>query len=750
MTTLVIVESPTKANTIKSFLGKGYKVKASKGHVRDLPKSKLGISIENDFEPQYINIRGKGDLINELRREAKAADRVLLAADPDREGEAISWHLSQVLGVEPEKIRRITFNEITKTTVREAIKSPRDIDMNLVDSQQTRRILDRLVGYKISPFLWKTVKNGLSAGRVQSVATRIIVEREEAIRDFKPEEYWLLSAELLTAKGEPLTAKYYGTPSGKKELKSEAEVKKVIASLTGEYTVTSLKKANKSTRPQPPFVTSTLLQEANRCLNFQATRTMQIAQELYEGINIGEKSTHGLITYMRTDSLRIADEARDAAKAVILEKFGSEFYPKTPNTFKQKKNIQDAHEAIRPSDPSILPSDVKGKLSSEQYKIYKLIWDRFMASQMASSVSETVSADIRSGSAVFHANGSTMKFRGFRVLYDYAEEEEATEKLPELKENDVLTSKEVVPQQKFTQPPARFTEGSLIKALEDMGIGRPSTLPPTIATILARDYVKREGKTLVPTELGFLTTNLMKKAFEHIVDYNFTAEMEEDLDAIENGSKKSLNVLRDFYSDFEDQLQKATETIGSEHLEIPKKELDMICEKCGATMIERQGKFGKFAACPNFPKCRNTKKIPGADEQPVPKTVKPEKPAEEPQEAKQPEIPAEDPCPLCGGPMVVRKGTFGLFFACKNYPECRGTMPYYRDSGILCPECGKRILIKQTKKKKTYYCCEQYPTCSFSSWDIPTGEKCPQCGAPVLRRKGKEALYCKNNCGWTK
>lgn len=737
MNTLVIVESPSKANTIKSFLGKGYKVKASIGHVRDLPKSKLGIDVEHDFEPQYINIRGKGDLINELRKEAKAADRVLLAADPDREGEAISWHLAAVLKLEPEKVKRITFNTITKSVVKEAIKSPREIDMNMVNSQQTRRILDRLVGYQISPFLWKRVKNGLSAGRVQSVVTRLVVEREEEIRAFVPEEYWLLNAQLRTDGGEVFTAKYFGNAQGKQELHSREDVQRVLDSMTDAFRIASVKKAVKHRRPQPPFETSTLQQEANRRLNFQSSRTMMIAQELYEGVNIGDKGTHGLITYMRTDSLRISDEARVAAEAVITGRFGAEYCPPTPNQYSMRKNAQDAHEAIRPADPSIFPEDIKGKLTADQYKLYKLIWERFMASQMSPATFDTVSAEVISGDAVFHANGNTMRFRGYLALYDDSDNEEADGTLPELQEGANLETVSVTPDQKFTQPPARYSEGSLVKTMKDKGIGRPSTYTATITTIISRGYVKREGRSLVPTELGFVTTDLMKQSFSHIVDYNFTAEMEQDLDMIESGSEDYLSVLRRFYGDFETQLNKAKETLSEQRILLPKVELDIICEKCGARMIEREGRYGKFAACPNYPKCRNTKRLESTET----KT--------ENEESKQPEIVADDKCPVCGGEMVARKGAFGMFFACRDYPTCKGSMPFYRDSGVQCPDCGSRVLIKQTRKHKTYYCCEKYPTCQFSTWDVPTGEKCPQCGAPLLRKKGKDTTYCRANCGWT-
>ncbi len=742
MNTLVIVESPSKANTIKSFLGKGYKVKASWGHVRDLPKSKLGIDVENDFAPQYINIRGKGDIINELRREAKAADRVLLAADPDREGEAISWHLAAVLGLDPAKTKRISFNEITKNPLKEAIKHPRDIDMNLVNSQQTRRILDRLVGYKISPFLWKHIKNGLSAGRVQSVTTRMIVEREQEIRAFVPEEYWDITAILVSSDGDSFKAKFFGKDGKKHPLPNEDEVKKVLSDIdSGNFCVESVKRALKQRRAAPPFITSTLQQEANRRLSFQSQKTMMIAQELYEGVNIGEKSTHGLITYMRTDSLRISEEARAAAKNMIINRFGEEYYPKTPNIYKIKKNAQDAHEAIRPSDPSVTPESLRGKLSNDQYRLYKLIWERFVASQMAPAVLDTVSADIVSGGWTFRAGGHSIKFKGYLAAYGAAfaeaeadsEEEEAM--LPHISEGDVLNSSEVKPEQHFTQPPARFTEGSLVKALEEKGIGRPSTYTPTITTIISRGYIRRDGKFLVPTDLGFVTTDTMLKAFEQIVDYDFTAHMEEDLDRIESGSIEYITVLREFYKQFETQLKHAETTLGSERVELPKIETGIVCEKCGAIMIEKTGRYGKFAACPNYPKCRNTKRL----EAETPKA----------ETKKVPEVIADEKCPKCGSEMVLRKGAYGNFFACRNYPECKSTMPYQRDSGLPCPDCGKRLVIKQTKSRKNYYCCEDYPKCQFSSWDAPTDRRCPVCGAPALKKKNRELLYCKNNCGWS-
>ena len=735
MNTLVIVESPTKAHTIKGFLGKGYKVVASKGHVRDLPKSKLGIDVENGFAPQYINIRGKGELIKELKKEAHSADRIYLAADPDREGEAISWHLAAVLGVPADRIKRITFNEITKSAVKEAIKSPREINMDLVNSQQTRRILDRLVGYKISPFLWRKIKNGLSAGRVQSVATRLIVEREREIQEFVPDEYWTVTASLLTSEGEGFSAKYFGTTEGRKELKCESDAAAVVNAVSGQpFSVSKVKKSVKHRRPQPPFTTGTLQQEANRRLSFQTQRTMMIAQELYEGVNIGDRGAHGLITYMRTDSLRVSDEARAAARDCIIARYGERFYPKTPNVFKMKKGAQDAHEAIRPSDPSITPDMIKSRLSNDQYRLYKLIYDRFIASQMVPAEIDTVSADIVSAGNVFRATGARVKFQGYLAVCDDSDsgdDDIGRGLLPAFSEGDSVTCSGVLPEQHFTAPPSRFTEGSLVKMLEEKEIGRPSTLMPTITTIIARGYVRREGKQLVPTELGFVTTDLMVKAFSRIVDYNFTAKMEENLDEIESGEKDYKEVLDSFYRDFTAELDNAEKTVGEGRITVPAAKTDLICEKCGAVMVERTGRFGKFAACPNYPKCKNTKPLDDGKEKP---SVR--------------EVVSEEKCPNCGGEMVLRKGAYGSFFACRNYPECKTTMPILRDSGVVCPDCGKRIVVKTSRKKTVYYACED-PKCGFISWDIPQPRKCPACGGIVLKKKNRNEYYCRNNCGWT-
>ena len=740
MNTLIIVESPFKVPTIKSYLGKNYKVTACKGHVRDLPKSKLGVDIEHDFAPDYINIRGRGELIKELKKEAKAADRIFLATDPDREGEAIAWHLSNVLGADG-KVKRISFNEVTKSALKDAVANPREIDMKLVDAQQARRILDRLVGYKISPFLWKKIKSGLSAGRVQSVATRIVVDRENEIKSFVPKEYWTVSAKL-RAENDTLVAKYYGEGGKKRDIGCEAEANAILDDCKGKsFSVTSVKKSVKSRRPQPPFTTSTLQQEANRRLNFQTRRTMMVAQELYEGVNLGESGMHGLITYMRTDSLRISDDARDAAKEYICERYGERFYPSTPNVYKAKKNSQDAHEAIRPTNPALSPDAVKGRLSPDQYRLYKLIWERFIASQMRAAELDTLLYEFDCAGHGFRAGGSAVKFPGYMTVYDDRVEDTDNEdglsasSLPELKEGDLLALLKMLPEQHFTQPPARYTEGTLTKAMEERGIGRPSTFLPTITTIISRGYVKRNGKTLYPTEIGEITTKLLLDNFPSIIDYNYTAEMEEDLEKICSGEKPYVSVLKDFYADFEKQLSAAEETLAEGRIKIAPVETDLVCEFCGCKMVERVGRFGKFAGCPNYPKCKNTKPLDGG--------------ASKEQEGKAAEPAAEKKCPKCGKNMVIKKGAYGSFYACEDYPQCKTTLPIAKELGVACPKCGKNIVIKTTKTHKTFYSCEDYPNCDFSCWDVPTDRKCPVCGSMVVKKKNKERYECFAKCGWS-
>lgn len=735
MNNLIIVESPAKINTIRSYLGSNYKVMASKGHVRDLPKSSLGIDIENGFAPHYINIRGKGDLIKELRKEAKNADRVYLATDPDREGEAISWHLAAALDIPDDKLQRITFNELTKNTIKESIKKPRKIDIDLVNAQQTRRILDRIVGYKISPFLWKKVKSGLSAGRVQSVATKIIVDRENEIRAFVATEYWTVDA-ILDSNGKDFTVHYFGEEGSdkKNELNNSDQAEKIKNDCFGKsFKCTELKKGTRTKSPAPPFITSTLQQEASKKLNFQSSRTMRVAQELYEGINLGHDlgGVQGLITYMRTDSLRVASEAQLSAREYISKNYGEPFLPKSIRTFATKASAQDAHEAIRPSKIDLDPDRIKKALSPDQYRLYKLIWNRFVASQMASAVYDTVNTDFVCSGHLFKASGYSVKFKGYTALYEESSDspdDEKNVKLPEIKKSADLDSVDVIAEQHFTDPPARYTEASLIKFLEEKGIGRPSTFATIITTITTRDYVKREGKTLRPTDLGEITTKLMVDAFPDIVDYKFTASMEDKLDSIENGQASMNDTLSEFYSSFEQELTQAEKKISKSDITLPVEETDIICEKCGSKMIVKNGKFGKFAACPNYPRCKNTKQL---------------KPAVEKKAVKEPEL-APFKCEICGSDVVLRQGRYGSFYACTRYPECTFTRQKIRTIGVQCPLCGKDIVLKHGKNKSVFYSCSGYPDCKFSSWDLPLNEKCPKCGSILFQKKGKKLVFCKN------
>lgn len=743
MVNLVIMESPTKASTVKSYLGSSYKVVASKGHIRDLPKSTLGIDVDNNFEAHYINIRGKGDLIKELKKEVKNADRIYLATDPDREGEAIAWHLITALAIPPEKANRVTFNSVTKAVVKEGIKHPRQIDMDIVNAQQARRILDRIVGYKLSPFLWKTVKSGLSAGRVQSVSTKIIVDRENEIRAFVPEEYWTIEAVLLTKDGKKVKTKLYGLASdgNKLSIGNEEEAKKVFDAVNGkDFAVSDIKLGKKLKNPSPPFTTSTLQQEASRKLNYQSQRTMKIAQELYEGMNLGLEfgGVQGLITYMRTDSMRISDEARDAAKTFITEKYGEEYYPKTPRVYKSKgNNVQDAHEAIRPSNLNLEPAAIKKALTTEQYKLYKLIWDRFIASQMQSAELSTVQTDFNCEGYIFRTSGYTVKFPGYMSLYEESTDDKNTDdenvKLPEMKVGDILASESVTPVQHFTEPPARYNDATLVKYLEEKGIGRPSTYATIITTIISRGYVKREGKQLVPTPLGEVTTELMCENFPDIVDCKFTAYMESQLDDIESGKTTMLDVISGFYKNFSVELEAAFKNVADRDIELPVEETDIICEHCGSRMIVKNGRFGKFAACPNYPACKNTKPLAKTGEGLV------EKKAEK----------TDMKCELCGADMILRTGRYGSFYACSRYPECKFTKQKVKSLGVKCPECGSDIVTKYGKNKTVFYSCSRYPECKFSSWDMPTNEKCPKCGGMLYRKKGKNQLICKTEgCGY--
>ncbi len=750
---LVIVESPAKATTIKNYLGSGYRVVASKGHVRDLPKSTLAVDVDRDFEAKYINIRGKGPLIAELKKQAKNASKVFLATDPDREGEAISWHLAATLDIPIDKTLRVTFNEITKSAIKAAIKAPRTVDMDLVNSQQARRIVDRIVGYKLSPFLWKNVKSGLSAGRVQSVATRIIVEREREIRSFVTEEYWTVEASLRHNK-QTLTAKFYAYEGeNKTELHTKSEAQTVVdIAQNNPFVVHSVKRSVRQKHPAPPFTTSTLQQEASRRLGLQAGQIMRIAQELYEGIDLGSEfgGLHGLITYMRTDSLRISSEAQAAAKDWITVHYGQQYYPASPRIYRSKGNAQDAHEAIRPADLSLEPDKIKKHLTTGQYRLYRLIWNRFLASQMASAELDTVQTELKSGNCIFHASGYTIKFQGYLCIYEDFEEsaeEDAQHRatLPKLAQNDLLQTQAILPAQHFTEPPPRYTEATLIKFLEERGIGRPSTYAPIITTILERGYVSRDTKSLKPTELGEVTTHLMEAHFPKITDYAFTAQMEQSLDDIENGESSLQSVLHSFYDDFAVSLAQAEQTVQKQQITLPQELTDLICEKCGSQMIVKSGKFGKFAACPNYPNCRYTKPLaPKADAQKQEQSQKEEKPEKQQSKAVQ-----GMHCELCGDAMVIRSGKYGSFYACVNYPKCRYTKPIVKGLGIPCPHCGADIVTKRAKNKSVFYSCEAYPKCDFSTWDLPLKEHCPDCGKMLFCKKGKNFIFCAEpNCGY--
>ena len=681
---LVIVESPAKAKTIEKYLGSGYKVTASMGHLRDLPKSKMGVDIEHGFEPQYIPVRDKKELINELKKEAKEAKTVYLATDPDREGEAISWHLKELLGLDDEKAKRVTFNEITKKVVTESIKNPRSIDQNLVDSQQARRILDRIVGYELSPLLWRKIKKGLSAGRVQSVATRMVVDREEEIEAFQSQEYWLLDARLnCGAEDAVFTARFHGKGDKKQELRSKDEVDEVINAVQAQpFTVSGVKRGEKQKSPAPPFITSTLQQEASRRLSMTPRRTMSIAQQLYEGVEISGHGSIGLITYMRTDSLRLSEEALAAAKDFIIGHYGPEYYPGSPRHFKTKAGAQDAHEAIRPTDVNLTPELVRKDLTQEQYRLYRLIWGRFTACQMANARYDNVAVEVSSAGYTFRATYSEMKFKGFTAVYEEAKDEESSElanPLPSLSEGQALTLEKLIPEQQFTQPPARFTEATLIRAMEEKGIGRPSTYAPTISTITSHDYVIKEGKYLKPTPLGRVVTGLMKEHFADIVDLKFTNQMEEELDGIENGKAQWRDVLADFYGDFSREMNEAEKAMDGVKLKVP-------------------------------------------------------------------DVLSDEYCDVCGRQMVVKKGRFGYFLACPGFPECTFTKPIVVEMPGKCPKCGGRILKRTSKKGYVFYACERGTDCGFITWDVPTKDFCPACGKTMFKHSGRGPLksFCIN------
>ncbi|MBQ1256011.1 MAG: type I DNA topoisomerase [Clostridia bacterium] len=676
---LLIVESPAKAKTISKYLGRGYKVEASQGHVRDLPKSQLGVDVENNFEPKYITIRGRGDILTRIRKEAKGASRILLATDPDREGEAISWHLAAMLGIDEKDACRIEFNEVTSKAVKAAVKNPRPLDMNLINAQQARRVLDRLVGYKISPLLWSKVRKGLSGGRVQSVAAAMICQREREIEAFEAEEYWTIDAEFMSGK-QRFSARFVSA-GDRKELKGKDDAFDIMRRIENAvFNVSSVKKAERKKYPAPPFTTSNLQQEASRKLNFTAIKTMQIAQQLYEGVEIEGMGSLGLVSYIRTDSTRISDDAMTQLREAISERFGSEYLPETPNVYKSRKNAQDAHEAIRPTDANLRPEKLKGLISNDQYKLYKLIYDRFFASQMTPAVYDTMTADIVSSySFLFRHTSQKLKFPGFTAVYEEGIDDEADEtdnRMPALTEGEDVALVSADPQQHFTQPPARYTEATLVKALEEKGIGRPSTYAPTIATIIQRGYISREKKRLYPTELGNVVNDMMTRSFPDIVDIQFTAEMETKLDQVESGEAEWHKVITDFYGPFEKTLEAAEATI--EKVKVEDEVSDVPCEKCGAMMVYKMGRFGRFLACPRFPECRHTQAILKA---------------------------LDVPCPDCGRKLIERVSRKGRkFYGCEKYPECQ-FVSWDMPVSDLCPNCGGRMVQKRSHKGEIMHVC---------------------------------------------
>ena len=679
MSKLIIVESPSKIKTVKKTLGSDYTVMASKGHIRDLPKSKLGVDIANGFKPQYISMPDKKELIKELQLAASNADQVYLATDPDREGEAISWHLANLLSLDPNDANRVTFNEITDSGIKSGMAAPRKIDMNLVNAQQARRVLDRIVGYNLSPFLWKKVKSGLSAGRVQTVALRLIVDREKEISNFIPVEYWSIDAKLIASR-KTFSASFYGDKNGNKiEISNQAEAEKILAHLdNASYVVSNIKKGVRNRQPAAPFITATLQQEASRKLNFNGQKTMRIAQSLYEGVDIDKIGSTGLITYMRTDSLRISDEARKAGNAYILSKYGDKYLPKGGRIYKTAANSQDAHEAIRPTNVNLTPDSIKNNLTSDQYKIYKLIWERFVASLMSNCVLNTVNVDITAGDYLFKANGHSVKFDGFTVLYEEGKdsEDDNTSALPEMTEGETLKLKSIDPTQHFTQPPARFTEPTLIQALKDNGIGRPSTYAPIISVIQQRDYIEKEKKSFKPTSLGIIVSDLLVDHFKKIVDVKFTAGMENNLDKISTGELIWNDIIGAFYNDFDSSIKKAETDLTGKKIKVPAIESDVVCDKCGRKMVVKSSRFGKFLACPGYPECKNTKPVP--------------------------EDEVKAPCPKCGSKLVKRvsKKSGKKFFGCTNYPKCDFASPNV-PTGDICPECGGFILAGLRGRK---YC----------------------------------------------
>ncbi len=743
---LLIVESPTKVNTLKKIVGKDFIIKASVGHLKDLPKKKLGVDVDNDFAPEYITIRGKGKILQELKTAAKKVDKIFLAPDPDREGEAIAHHIgNEVARFTKGKIYRVLFNEITKKAVLEAINNPTELNLNRVNAQQARRILDRLVGYKISPILWKKVHRGLSAGRVQSVALRIVCEREREILDFKPREYWSITLELEGSKKPEFQAKLFKIDGKKAEIANKAEADEILKGMEGASPVLeNIVKKERKRNPSAPFITSTLQQEASRKLNFSPKKTMMLAQRLYEGIALGKKGTVGLITYMRTDSVRLSDQALDEVRAFIPEKYGKDFLPSTPNVYKSKKSAQEAHEAIRPTDVQLEPNSVKEYLEKDSFRLYQLIWSRFVSCQMVPAVLDTTQFDIESGKYLFRSNGSILKFAGFMKVYVESQDEAGESKgdakeddrlLPPLEKGETLKLQKILPEQHFTQPPARFSEAMLVKELEDKGVGRPSTYASIISVIKDRDYIQNVDRRLQPVELGFMINDLLVENFPDIMTTEFTAKMEDQLDDIEGGRLEWVDALRSFYIPFKADLERAEEKMKDFKAQV--EETDEVCDKCEKPMIIKWGRFGKFMACSGYPECKNTKDLGEKGD------------SEDGTKADE----VEGNCDLCESPLIMKRGRFGKFIACSNYPECKFTKAI--GLGIPCPEetCEGEIAPRRSKKGRTFYGCTKYPDCKFTSWDKPIGEACPECKNPFLIEKWKKnedpSVLCPN-CGFKK
>lgn len=731
MKSLLIVESPTKVKTLSKFLGKDFTIKASVGHVKDLPKKELGVDVENNLKPTYVVIEGKEKILQELKKAAKKAERIFLAPDPDREGEAIAWHIAEELNGDSDKVFRVEFNEITEKAVTEAIKHPRKLNLNLFDAQQARRVLDRLVGYKLSPLLWRKVRRGLSAGRVQSVAVRLVVDREREIEAFQSEEYWSITANFEGKQPPPFEAKLFHIDGVKAEIRNEEQARSILSDLQDKsFAIQKIEKKKRRRSPAPPFITSTLQQDAARRHRFTAKKTMLIAQQLYEGVEIGDEGSAGLITYMRTDSVKVAAEAQDEARALIRGEFGRDYVPSKPPVYKSKKAAQEAHEAIRPTSVIRTPESIKNYMTRDQYNLYKLIWNRFIASQMSPAQMDQTSIDIVAGKYIFRATGTVIKFPGFMKLYIESGDDKNTEEeglLPAMNEGDVLKALGITPKQHFTQPPPRFSEATLVRELEAKGIGRPSTYATILSTIQDRKYAEKSDGRFHPSELGMLVCDMLVERFADVMDYNFTANMENNLDKIEEGGLNWSDIVMDFYKPFDEDLMEAMENLGRvKPKDIPTEE---VCDKCGKPMVIKWGRHGRFIACTGFPDCKNTRPLEtegnGSGQADIQLT--------------------DEKCEKCGSPMVLKAGKFGRFLACSKYPECKTTKAI--STGIKCPDDGGDIVERRTKKGKLFFSCGNYPKCKFATWYRPVNKKCPDCGADFLvekKTKQGEYLTCLN------